>query len=147
MPSKYEDMKVTEIKDCLKKIGMSQVGDKGTMTHRLDLYDRCDARKLTVDGDKNPCHLKAGDLKKCASKLGISPMLTSDEILAELVTLLEASAPRAASESSSSSKSSNVENGQSAKEGGGNIDAVGIAKLVLELNETDDYEVLFTTGL
>ena len=147
MPSKYEDMKVTEIKDCLKKIGMSQVGDKGTMTHRLDLYDRCDARKLTVDGDKNPCHPKAGDFKKCASKLGISPMLTSDEILAELVTLLEASAPRAASESSSSSKSSNVENGQSAKEGGGNIDAVGIAKLVLELNETDDYEVLFTTGL
>ena len=138
---------MSDIKDRLKKIGMSQVGDKGTLTYRLDLFDRCDARKLTVDGDKNPCHLKTGDLKKIASKRGISPMLTSDEILAELVTLLEASAPRATSESSSSSKSSDAESGQSAKDGGGNIDAVGIAKLVLELNETDDYEVLFTAGL
>jgi hypothetical protein len=145
MPSKYEDLKVSDIKDRLKKIGMSQAGDKGTLTYRLDLFDRCEARKLTVDGDKNPCHLKAGDLKKFASKLGISPMLTPDEILAELVTLLEASAPRAASESSSSSKSSNADNGQSSKEGGGNVDAVGIAKLVLELNETDDYEVQLTT--
>ena len=145
MPSKYEDLKVSDIKDRLKKIGMSQAGDKGTLTYRLDLFDRCEARKLTVDGDKNPCHLKAGDLKKCASKLGISPMLTPDEILTELVTLLEASAPRAASESSSSSKSSNADNAQSSKEGGGNVDAVGIAKLVLELNETDDYEVQYKT--
>jgi hypothetical protein len=147
MPSKYEDMKASEIKDRLKKVGMSQVGDKGTMIYRLDIFDRCDAKKLTVEGDINPCLLKTGDLKKCASKLGISPMLTSDEILGELVTLLEASAAKTATNRSSSSSSSTSNGSQSATDGqkGGeqSVDGVGIAKLILELSETDDYEVRF----
>jgi hypothetical protein len=144
MPSKYDNMKASEIKDRLKKVGMSQVGDKGTMIYRLDIFDRCDTKKLTVEGDVNPCLLKAGDLKKCASKLGISPMLTSDEILGELVTLLEASSAKTSTTrpSSSGTSSSSVTAGQKGGEqNGSNIDGVGIAKLILELNETDDYEV------
>lgn len=144
MPSKYENLKASEIKERLKKVGMSQVGDKGTMIYRLDIFDRCDSKKLVVDGDVNPCLLKAGDLKKCASKLGISPMLTSDEILGELVTLLEASSAKTSTNRSSSSTSSSVKGSNSSTEGqqgGSNIDGVGIAKLILELSETDDYEV------
>ena len=144
MPSKYDNMKASEIKDRLKKVGMSQVGDKGTMIYRLDIFDRCDTKKLTVEGDVNPCLLKAGDLKKCASKLGISPMLTSDEILGELVTLLEASSAKTSTTrpSSSGTSSSSVTAGQKGGEqNSSNIDGVGIAKLILELNETDDYEV------
>ena len=144
MPSKYDNMKASEIKDRLKNVGMSQVGDKGTMIYRLDIFDRCDTKKLTVEGDVNPCLLKAGDLKKCASKLGISPMLTSDEILGELVTLLEASSAKTSTTrpSSSGTSSSSVTAGQKGGEqNGSNIDGVGIAKLILELNETDDYEV------
>ena len=142
MPSKYDDMKVSDIKGRLKEIGMSQVGDKGTMIYRLDLFDRCEAKKLSVEGDTNPCLLKAGDLKKCASKLGISPMLTSDEILSELVKMLEASKKNSPDKKSSSSASSAKQGSESSgDQGSGGIDAVGIAKLVLELSETDDYEV------
>ena len=150
MPSKYDDMKASDIKGRLKDIGMSQVGDKGTMIYRLDLFDRCSSKELTVDGTVNPCLLKAGDLKKHASKLGISPMLTPDEILAELVTILEASKKSEIKKSSSSSAESVQVNTDSvsadtsqAKSSG--IDAVGIAKRVLELSETDDYEVLQNT--
>ena len=147
MPSKYEDMKASDIKGRLKDIGMSQVGDKGTMIYRLDLFDRCSSKELTVDGTVNPCLLKAGDLKKHASKLGISPMLTPDEILAELVTILEASKKSDTKKSSSSTAESNQEKNESLPAEGsqsqsGGIDAVGIAKRVLELSETDDYEVI-----
>lgn len=137
MPSKYDDMKVSDIKACLKKVGMSQVGDKGTMIHRLDLFHRCDSKKLTVKGDQNPCLLKGNDLKHCASKLGISPMLTPDEMLTDLVALLEATMPSASSSSANSNGDENSAEGKSGK----NVDAVGIAKLVLELSELDDYEV------
>ena len=147
MPSKYDDMKASDIKGRLKEIGMSQVGDKGTMIYRLDLFDRCDAKKLSLEGDLNPCLMKAGDLKKHASKLGISPMLTADEILEEVVKVLEASKKSAPTQIlTSSSKSSNNENATASNESSeqsnaGGIDAIGIAKRVLELSETDDYEV------
>lgn len=147
MPSKYDDMKASDIKGRLKEIGMSQVGDKGTMIHRLNLFDRCSTKKLTVEGTINPCLLKAGDLKKHASKLGISPMLTPDEILAELVTILEASNNNHIKKQDSSSSKSTTEQVKSdsaemPQANSGGIDAVGIAKRVLELSETDDYEVL-----
>jgi hypothetical protein len=93
---------------------MSQVGDKGTLEYRLDLFDKCQAKELTVDGDINPCTLKGADLKKCASKLGISPMLLPDEILAELITILEASGSKKQKkddEGSSSSSSATEKSG------------------------------------
>jgi hypothetical protein len=93
---------------------MSQVGDKGTLTYRLDLFDKCQAKELTVDGDINPCLLKGNDLKKCAAKLGISPMLLPDEILAELITILEASGSKKQKkddEGSSSSSSATEQSG------------------------------------
>ena len=71
-------------------------------------------------------------------------MLTSDEILGELVTLLEASSAKTSTTrpSSSGTSSSSVTAGQKGGEqNSSNIDGVGIAKLILELNETDDYEV------
>lgn len=93
---------------------MSQVGDKGTLEYRLGLFDKCQAKELTVDGDINPCTLKGNDLKKCASKLGISPMLLPDEILAELITILEASGSKKQkkdNEGSSSSSSATDKSG------------------------------------
>mmetsp|Transcript_26973 Transcript_26973/g.25829 ORF Transcript_26973/g.25829 Transcript_26973/m.25829 type:complete len:441 (+) Transcript_26973:101-1423(+) len=140
MPSKYDKLKASEIKDKLKKIGMSQAGDKGTQIYRLDLFDKCQAKELTVDGDINPCLLKGNDLKKCASKLGISPMLLPDEILAELITILEASGSKKQKKDDEGSSSSSSATEQSG--GGGGIDGVSIAKKVLELSETDDYEAI-----
>ena len=150
MPSKYDDMKASDIKGKLKEIGMSQVGDKGTMIYRLDLFDRCNSKKLSIDGDINPCLMKAGDLKKHASKLGVSPMLTADEILEEVVKILEASKKNTAVPKPNSSVKSEDpkeetdrnQNEPSEQANSNGIDAVGIAKRVLELSETDDYEVM-----
>lgn len=108
---------------------MSQVGDKGTLTYRLDLFDKCQAKELTVDGDINPCLLKGNDLKKCASKLGVSPMLLPDEILAELITILEASGSKKQKQDEGSSSSSSA-GGSSDQSGGGKY-----TNLFMSINE------------
>jgi hypothetical protein len=42
-----------------------------------------------VENDQNPMLLTGGELKKCAAKRGINPMLTPEEMLDELKPLQE----------------------------------------------------------
>ncbi len=137
-PENYESMKVPDLKKRLKDACMVQAGEKGTLIFRLKLNDKCVQQGLATDEGENPCRLGFAKLKACASKVGVSPMGTQDEILEEFVKLLEASGSKKGESSSSSSRSSSSSNSSSAP--AGVVDPIAVARRVLELGETDDYE-------
>ena len=69
--SHYEKKNNAELASALKTIGMSGSGDKGTLIHRLKMYDRCIKEKLVVGNNENPCLMKMSNLKKLAATTGI----------------------------------------------------------------------------
>mmetsp|Transcript_12473 Transcript_12473/g.13832 ORF Transcript_12473/g.13832 Transcript_12473/m.13832 type:complete len:150 (+) Transcript_12473:187-636(+) len=72
---------VGELKACLKELGMSQSGDKGTLEYRLERGTQSATLDLqTPDG--LPVHqLKLAKLKPFAARAGISPIGNLDEIM------------------------------------------------------------------
>ena len=136
MPQDLEKLKTDELKEILRGKHMSMSGDKGTLIYRIKLAQKCEDKKLvTAEDGLNPCTLSFGELKKVASKVGVSPLGTQDEIFAEYVKYLETHTP-ASKESSSSSSSAS----QGASGNNSGIDPVAIAQKVLEYAENEDYE-------
>lgn len=85
-----------------------------------------------VDTNQNPMLLTGGELKKAAAKRGISPMLTPEEMLDELIKKLE-------NEKGSSVSSSSTVGGAAATNSSVN-NAIMIAKKIIELAENYDDE-------
>lgn len=127
----FDKKSVGELKELLKKAGMVQSGDKGTLVWRLNIHKKCIEKGLHVGG-VNPCEMKMKDLTKACAQSGVSPIGNQDELLDALVKHLEVTKPSTTSSSQSSSSS------QSA--GGGVSDPIAIARRVLELDELDDWE-------
>lgn len=126
-------MSASELKQALKRAGMSQTGDKGKLDWRLGLHKKCVALGLKI-GDVNPCSLKLSDLKKSASVLGVSPIGTQDEILDALIKVLEKGGGVKAAAGDAKAASS------------GDTDGRAIATRILELVEVEDYEGILTIG-
>ena len=110
--------------------------DKGTYIWRLKLYDKVVEKALMVDDNRNPMLLPGGELKKVAAKRGISPMLTPEEMLDELIKKLE-------NEKGSTAASSSTSNGETTTTTNNNTstnNAIIIAKKIIELAENYDDE-------
>ena len=135
MASKLDKMSVSELKQALKGVGMSQAGDKGTLVWRLALHQKCQQERILVDG-QNPCSLKMGELKKHASKEGVSPIGNQDEILDAFVKVLSSRPPK--NDSSDAAVESSSSSSQTSK--GNTVDPIAVAKKILELAEYDDHE-------
>lgn len=118
---------VAELKEYLKAIGMSQSGDKGTLLHRVKLYDSCDEKCVLIDG-KNPGLLKLPELRGAAAQRGLSPIGNADELLNALVEHLM-----------KQSSSSDGINPSSSDDRG-----VQIASQVLELGENGEHEKILS---
>ena len=144
MSKSFEKMSQNELKGLLKEAGMSQSGDKGTLVFRLGLYNTCRDLNLTVLDGKNPCQLKLSELKTAVAKNGCSLIGNQDEMLTELVGKLKSKKPmESAPVSSSASKG---ESSGDSSSGSGGIDAVAIARKVLELDELDDWAAILSLG-
>ena len=136
----YNKLSSSELKESLKKIGMVQSGDKGTLIYRLELYDKCKNNNLkTISGD-NPCFLKMAALKIAVSKAGISPIGTQDELLSGLIEYLMSNNTTTSSSNTSTSASDTTNNDTSSTNTTTNTDGVSIAKSILLLDEEDDDE-------
>eukprot|EP00039_Didymoeca_costata_P003332 m.66905 g.66905 ORF g.66905 m.66905 type:complete len:567 (-) comp11846_c0_seq1:272-1972(-) len=129
-----------ELKRQLKAAKMSQTGDKGTLESRLGLFKTCEDLKLTTADGRHPCHVSFGDLKKIASKVGVSPIGSQDEILTEYINYLKTHA----SSSGNNKEESNNNPTASAATGGGRTMAqnIALAQKVIELSEIDDFEAI-----
>jgi len=88
---------------------------------------------LTVLDGKNPCQLKMSDLKVAAARNGCSPIGSQDEMLTELVAALKKSKPSKQADILADSKS--IRSNEVVTE----IDAISLARRVLELDEMDDW--------
>lgn len=86
-----EKLSVSELKEKVKGVGLVSSGDKGTLIHRLKLYQSCEDKGILLNG-QNPCTLKIGDLKKETAKAGLSPIGSQDELVTALVEHLVKSA-------------------------------------------------------
>lgn len=151
---KYQNSSVVqEIKEHLKSIGLSQTGDKGTLIHRISMYDRCVTQNLTVDDNnaiRNPCLLKLSELKISCSKRGLSPIGIQDELLQSLITWLEQNNVSSKKQTSDDkSLPDSVNNSQSASTTGriSSVDEIAVAKRVLELIDVEDYEGILNLGI
>lgn len=123
---------VSELKEKLRVVGLSQAGDKQTLIFRLKLFDTAKEYNMEYEGT-NVCQLKAADLKKAASKYGVSPIGTSDEILTALVEYLKSKGKPTTTDQSASLATHN----ESSTDG---VNPVAIAKRVLQLAEDGDEE-------
>ncbi len=109
--------------------------DKGTYIWRLKLYDKVVEKALMVDDNRNPMLLPGGELKKVAAKRGISPMLTPEEMLDELIKKLESEKGSTAASSSTSNGETTTTNNNTSTN-----NAIIIAKKIIELAENYDDE-------
>lgn len=123
-------MSVSELKEQLRVAGLSQVGDKQTLVFRLKLFATAKEYNMNYDGI-NVCQLKAADLKKAASKHGVSPIGSNDEILAALVEYLKS---KGISTDQQASALPQVESNNAA------VNPVAVAQRVLQLAEDGDEE-------
>jgi len=126
----WEKKSLNELKAHLKKCGLSQTGDKGTLVYRCGLYEKCTLNNLLVDG-KNPCSLKLPELRKAVSVLGISPIGNQDELLSSIVDYLYKNNCKAQATEPKNEPNQNIRQ---------EVDPIEIARKVLQLDETDDYE-------
>lgn len=129
----YNKLSASELKEALKKVGMVQSGDKGTLIYRLELYDKCKNNDLKTSNGENPCNLKMAALKVAVAKAGVSPIGTQDELLSALVEYLLLN-------NTKTSKSGEESATSGSKTSKGEMDGVAIAKAILELEEQDDDE-------
>lgn len=123
-------MSVSELKEKLRVAGLSQVGDKQTLIFRLKLFSTAQEFSMEYEGT-NVCKLKAADLKKAASKYGVSPIGSNDEILTALVEYLK---------SKGKPTDQPVANASRTDESSDGINPVTVAKRVLQLAEDGDEE-------
>jgi hypothetical protein len=124
------------LKEHLKSVGMTQSGDKGTLIHRCQLFEKCIDKNIVVENGKNPCLLKAADLKKIVAQNGLSPIGSNDELLTSLVNHL-ISSQLSTSTSAPAANSSAGHNSTTSSQSPSNV---AIARRILELNEIDDFE-------
>lgn len=135
MSRNIDKMSASDLKNALKAAGMSQSGDKGTLQWRLKIFETCEAKSIRVDG-QNPCSMRFVELKKWASKEGVSPIGNQDEIMDAFVkVLLTKPQPQSESQSTGITTASS-----SSAQGDGKVDAVAVAIRIIELAEQDDYE-------
>jgi len=131
---------VAKLKARLKDLGMSQVGDKGTLEHRIKKGNESAEFGLkTPDGD--PVHsLKIGKLKKHAAKAGISPIGTLDEIMFSYIDFLK--------KNSSNKNASGDAHQESSKQkvGTKKANAAQLSDKVLQLAEEDDFLGILNLG-
>jgi hypothetical protein len=135
MTSKWDKMSSTSLKAHLKSIGMTQAGDKGSMIHRCMLYDKVEQNSLTTDDGRNPCVLNITDLKRSASKVGVSPIGTADEILTEYINALVSRGAHTSRQGDSSDPGVLSDLPKAAK----TSNPIDIARRIIELDESDDF--------
>jgi len=143
----YQKMKAAEVKKCLKDIGMVQSGDKPTLEYRLQKGQESVKFGLkTPDGDA--VHLlKMPKLRKHASRVGISPIGTLDEIMFAYIDYLKKNIP---SNSSSGDAKGDVGQADKGSSSGGVNDreknAAMLSDKVLQLDEEDDFIGILKLG-
>jgi len=132
-------MKASEVKKCLKDIGMVQQGDKPSLEYRLKKGQESVKLGLkTPDG--HPVHLlKRPKLIPYAAKAGISPIGTLDEIMFEYIEYLKKNIP-------STDKSEVQSAGDTADKGGREKNIAMLADKVLQLDEEDDFIGILKLG-
>lgn len=127
---------VSELKLCLKDLGMSQAGDKGTLEYRIKKgKESVEFELKTPDGDPVQT-LKLGKLKKHAAKVGISPIGTLDEIMFSYIDFLKKT-----KRSNNASSTDHKQEGSKDKKLDTSKNAVKqeLSEKVLKLSEEDDF--------
>mmetsp|Transcript_2272 Transcript_2272/g.2095 ORF Transcript_2272/g.2095 Transcript_2272/m.2095 type:complete len:585 (-) Transcript_2272:113-1867(-) len=137
-------MKTSELKACLKELGMSQGGDKGTLECRISKGEESVKLGLkTPDG--NPVHqLKLAKLKPYAAKAGISPIGSLDEIMFEYIDFLKKNSNNDNGDKGEGDDSTKAEGGNASN--GKKPDAAGLSSRVLQLAEEDDFVGILNLG-
>jgi hypothetical protein len=137
-------LSVADLKKACKAKGLPMTGEKADLEGRLETFAL--AERFMVDG-RNPCTLKAGELKKVLAQRGLPCDLSinsRDELLASLVAAMQKEAPAPPGDGSEDERPLSERRKAGASAGAsGSSDmglAVDMAKKVLELGEGGDYE-------
>jgi hypothetical protein len=121
----YDKMKQKDVAGLLKERGCVMAGEKATQIWRLKQFDICASKGYTSTDGKNLACLKMASLKKMCAKAAIYPDQSQDELLGALIAHFE---EKSASDKINDKQGPNIK-----------IDAVAVAKKVLELDEYDDF--------
>jgi len=124
-------LKVSELKDFLKRNRCTQAGDKGTLAWRIACF--LDGEYLLVDG-KNPAQLPKNLLKKQCAKRGLSCVGNVDEMLTLLMADLRKAHPGKVVTAGANPNDPNDSNFDDAEDS-----SINIAQQILVLSERFDY--------
>jgi len=136
---------VADLKKACKAKGLPMTGEKSDLERRLETFAL--GERFKMEDGRNPCVLKAGELKKALAQRGLPCDLSissRDELLASLVAALQKEGPVQQGDGSEDERplSERRKGGASAFASGSSDTglAVDMAKKVLELGEGGDYE-------